>query len=194
MAVTFKLYTDATLTTEFDWSGTDKLTFTASGDTVLYFGSTDSTKKCQASGGGNFDITPTDSVGIWAATTAHVLNDEIQPTTDLGYYFKCTTAGTSGGSEPTWSGAATEGDTIADGTITWTNQGPHHEKSEIKLATTSGGLGSATGGAALTITAPVNGGVANKREIHVRATDGTGGGVAQTNLSLVFDALEELAI
>lgn len=69
-----------------------------------------------------------------------------------------------------------------------------HEATEIKLATTSGGLSGATAGAALTITAPVLGGVLNKREIHYSLTDGTGGGVASTDLSLVFDTIEQLAI
>ena len=54
----------------------------------------------------------------WAATTAYSLGDVVKPTTsnDDGYYYICTAAGTSGGTEPTWPGA---GGSVTDGTVTW---------------------------------------------------------------------------
>lgn len=54
----------------------------------------------------------------WLATTAYVLGDWVEPTTPNGFVYKCTAAGTSGGSEPTWP--TTEGGTVVDGTVTWT--------------------------------------------------------------------------
>jgi hypothetical protein len=55
----------------------------------------------------------------WAATTAYALNDTIIPTTPNNYVYICTTAGTSGGTEPaTWS--TTIGGTVSDGTVVWT--------------------------------------------------------------------------
>lgn len=62
----------------------------------------------------------------WAALTAYTvrpagdagLGSVVKPTTYNGRHFKCTTAGTSGASEPSWN--TTIGGTTADGTVTWT--------------------------------------------------------------------------
>ena len=54
----------------------------------------------------------------WAATTAYVIGDVISPTTFNGFLYRCTTAGTSAGSEPTFG--TTLGGTTADNTATWT--------------------------------------------------------------------------
>lgn len=61
----------------------------------------------------------------WAATTAYTVREAqdaatgsiVKPTTELGVFFKCTVAGTSGGSEPSWD--TTIGNTTTDGTVTW---------------------------------------------------------------------------
>lgn len=64
---------------------------------------------------------------IWQATHAYTLNQYVIPTTfaskvtaqgQQGVIFVCTTAGTSGASEPTWP--STEGGTVTDGGVTWT--------------------------------------------------------------------------
>jgi len=60
------------------------------------------------------DADPSD----WAASTAYSLGDFRAPTTDNGYWYEVTVAGTSGASEPTWP--TTPGDTVDDGTVTWT--------------------------------------------------------------------------
>lgn len=135
MAFDFKFWYDAGMTTEFN-PATDTLEFTDGGsaeDKVLYFGSTDTTKKCQAVGGGNIVLTPTD-----ANSPADV-----------------------------------------------------HSETEIKLATTSGGLASATGGAPLSI-APLAGGAA--QAVYVRATDATGGGVPSVQISIESNNLEQVAV
>ena len=55
----------------------------------------------------------------WVANTAYSLLDFRIPTTANGYVYECTTAGTSHASvEPTWP--TTVGNTVADGTVTWT--------------------------------------------------------------------------
>jgi len=60
---------------------------------------------------------------IWVVGTAYVVGDYARPTTlakFTGYVYKCTTAGTSDSSEPTWP--ATIGDAVNDGTAVWTCQ------------------------------------------------------------------------
>jgi hypothetical protein len=59
----------------------------------------------------------------WAATTAYSLNDYRKPTAVNvnGHFYIVTTAGTSGGSEPTWPTA--HNSTVVDGTVTWTEVG-----------------------------------------------------------------------
>lgn len=64
------------------------------------------------------------TASAWAATTAYSLGDKVLRSTGVGteqtagLYFVCTTAGTTGGSEPTWD--TTVGNTTADGSVTWT--------------------------------------------------------------------------
>jgi hypothetical protein len=55
----------------------------------------------------------------WITETAYALGDLVKPTTGTHFY-KCTTAGSSGLSEPTWK---TDGTTNTDGTVTWTDMG-----------------------------------------------------------------------
>jgi hypothetical protein len=62
----------------------------------------------------------------WAATTAYTVRQArdagtgsvVKPTTENGRHFECTTAGTSGATEPTWN--TTIGGTTNDGTVVWT--------------------------------------------------------------------------
>lgn len=54
----------------------------------------------------------------WAATTAYSLGNYRSPTVANGNLYRCTTAGTSGGTEPTWP--TTIGGTVADGSAVWT--------------------------------------------------------------------------
>lgn len=60
------------------------------------------------------------SVGetAWAATTAKALAAFVKPTTGNTYRYECTTAGTTGATEPTWPTVA--GETVNDGTAVWT--------------------------------------------------------------------------
>ena len=56
------------------------------------------------------------SVATWEATTDKAVGDIIIPTTLDGYQYECTTAGTTGGTEPTFTAST------SDGSVTWTRQ------------------------------------------------------------------------
>lgn len=64
------------------------------------------------------------SASTWLATTAYTVGNLVVPTTfnslsgSVGRIFKCTTAGTSGSTQPTWP--TTAGGTVTDGSVTWT--------------------------------------------------------------------------
>ena len=73
---------------------------------------------------GSGGLADTYSPDTWTATTAHTVNDRVLRSTgrgsegSVGRYFLCTTAGTTGASEPTWD--TTPGNTTSDGTVVWT--------------------------------------------------------------------------
>jgi hypothetical protein len=71
----------------------------------------------------------------WVASTAYVLGNVVVPTVGLenGFRYECTTAGTSGASQPTWS--TVEGATTADNTVTWTTRMGNHLGSGANGAT-----------------------------------------------------------
>ena len=71
----------------------------------------------------------------WVASTSYALGDIVVPTAGLenGFRYECTTAGTSGGSAPTWN--TTEGGTTTDNTVTWTTRLGSHQGSGANGAT-----------------------------------------------------------
>ena len=60
----------------------------------------------------------------WIASTVYALDSQVIPSLSApnGYYYLATIAGTSGATAPTWPTVA--GNTVVDGTVTWTCQGP----------------------------------------------------------------------
>lgn len=182
--LTFKLYTDSGLTTPF--SGLYQLTHETDlsdnpQDFTLYFGSTESSRQLQANSNPGVDsvtLTPTDTLDDWAATTAYSEGQMLEPTTPNTYVYRCTTAGTSGGSEPTWPTAAI-GDTVADGTCVWTLVGKRHEITEITLALSSEALATNTPGDPLDIATTVTSGSGNAIAIYIRITNAVA--TVQTN-------------
>jgi len=68
----------------------------------------------------------------WASSTAYSVGNIVRASTlqASGLVFRCTTAGTSGGSEPTWG--TDIGSTVTDGTVVWTAVASSYEElSEI---------------------------------------------------------------
>jgi hypothetical protein len=57
---------------------------------------------------------------VWLANHAYSSGDFVVPTVNNGRCYKCTTGGTSGGTEPTWG--TTDGGTTNDGTAVFTEQ------------------------------------------------------------------------
>lgn len=61
------------------------------------------------------------TASAYATSTGYAIGDAVVPTTPAGLWYECTTAGTSGGTEPTWPTAA--GATVTDGGVVWTCRG-----------------------------------------------------------------------
>jgi len=67
--------------------------------------------------------TPLNSLSIlqWVASASWTVGNYVVPLAAAkqnGFYFKCTTGGTSGATEPTWT--STVGSTVSDGSVVWT--------------------------------------------------------------------------
>lgn len=61
------------------------------------------------------------AAGTWAATTAVTAGTLKKPTVSNGHYYRCTTGGTTGGTQPTWP--TTSAATVVDGTVVWEEAG-----------------------------------------------------------------------
>ena len=77
--------------------------------------------------------------------------------------------------------------------ITDANAGTGSPATDVKLALTSGGLSTATGGASLSLPATIDGGVAGAKAIYIRVLDSTHVGAVNNDLGLLTNALEEYA-
>jgi len=67
---------------------------------------------------GNASGSNSAAVLVWAAATAKTSGQLVTPTVANNYTYRCTTGGTTGGSQPTWP--TTIGATVADGSVVWT--------------------------------------------------------------------------
>lgn len=95
-----------------------------------------------------FDFLPSDAVaptitaGVGALaranTTAYAQNALVIPATANGFYYKATTAGTSGSAIPTYP--TTIGATVTDGTVTWTCMGKVALAADVDYAIRPGGI------------------------------------------------------
>lgn len=68
---------------------------------------------------GPTSVTVTVDPSAWGALADMVVGDIVKPGTGSNFY-KCTVAGTTGATEPTWP---TDGSTVVDGTVTWQDMG-----------------------------------------------------------------------
>lgn len=64
---------------------------------------------------------PPDNYSEWVTNTVYSVDDIVVPTDRNDHYYTVSVAGTSGATEPVWP--TDVGDTIADGTVTWTESG-----------------------------------------------------------------------
>lgn len=69
---------------------------------------------------------------VWQANKDYEKGDIVRPTTSNGCVYKCVTAGTSGGSEPSWSTTPLEH--VQDGTVTWVCLKKHIEDNVLLSA------------------------------------------------------------
>lgn len=60
---------------------------------------------------------------LWAATTAYVAGDVVRPTAGNAHLYMCAVAGTSAGSEPTWTTVSGRDNAATDNGIIWTEIG-----------------------------------------------------------------------
>lgn len=70
------------------------------------------------------DYAYTPQIGTRAASTAYTLGTLVRPATVNGYVYKCTTAGTTAATAPTFP--TVPGSTVTDGTVVWTCQVGHN--------------------------------------------------------------------
>jgi len=194
MTVSLAFYTDSGLT-----SAADPLPIThytdGSNDPQqfrLYLGSTATSKQFQASSDPGTDqiaISIANLTAAWTASTAVTLNEYRRPVTNNGYRYQCTTAGTTHSAEPTWP--TTIGNTVSDGTAVWTCVSKLHVPTEVKLASTQGGLSSATPGASLNVGTQILSGTLNAVSVWLEVDDSTAVVATATELQLQTNDLTE---
>lgn len=176
MALTFQLFTDAALTTPLGGGlVSDHLVTGSPNDQfTLYLGSTAASKKLEATSNPGVDqvaVSVVPTVAAWAAATAKSVGNIVRPTVHNGYRYRCTVAGTTAGSQPTWP--TTVGLTVVDGGVTWVCDSEINDVTDWKLAATLGGLAGATWGAGLNLGTVINSGSANAKAIWLEARDST---------------------
>lgn len=66
------------------------------------------------------------AVSAWQASTAYDAGDIVRPTSADGHIYLCITAGTTGGTEPTWQTGF--GENTSDGTAEWVQAGDSYLK------------------------------------------------------------------
>ncbi len=72
------------------------------------------------------------NTAAWVTLTGYTVGNTVKPTgAGNGHFYRCSTAGTSAGTEPIWPTAS--GAPIVDGTVTWTEFGPDTERAALTL-------------------------------------------------------------
>ena len=173
-SITWQFYTDSGLTIPF--SGIQQLvSYSNFSDNPqsfsLYFGSNavGRTLQTQTSPGTNqITLTPANIATLWSGTTAYTLGNLIQPGTPNGWVYKCTQAGTSSGSTPTFPTSI--GSTVTDGGVIWTNYMPYHPATEIQVSLSAPATG-ATPGASINLGTTLTSGAAGAIHVYIAITN-----------------------
>lgn len=198
MAITFKFYADAALTSEIVApivASQDVDNTIPPIDHVLYLGSQVADRRVQAEsapGTDDIEVRVENVTGAWQPATAYGAGAVVRTTTQNGFKYQAQVAGDSAGTEPVWP--LTVGQTVVDGTVTWENIGPIHETTEVRLALDSAGLAGAVPGAALAIGPEILSGAAGAVEVWARIDDATDVVGTETELRLTTNLLIETAV
>lgn len=195
MANSLKMYNDAALTSE-------RVTPLVAAQNVdgssppaqfqLWLGSTIANRKFEASSSPGVDqivLQPVNATLVWSASTAKTTGNEVRTTSKNGYKYTCTSAGTTGVGEPVWP--IVIGNTVVDGGVTWECMEKIHEATEMRIATTSGGLSGAVNGAALNVGAVQLSEAGNAFEFWVQVDDTTEVVATRTELSVRTNETDE---
>lgn len=173
---TLEIYSNSGLTTIFGSSKVLSHNADLSGEPkvfTMWIGSNASDRIFYASSApavDNIVISVVDSLPEWQASHTYTLGQSVEPTVGNGLRYECTTAGTSGASQPTWPTGAI-GSIVTDGTVVWTLKAASHPISEVKLASTEAGLASAIAGASLSLGTSISSGVAGAKPVWVQVTN-----------------------
>lgn len=168
-------------------------------DFTLYLGSVNVDRQLNATSNPGVDdivITITDILPEWQASIAYIVGDRVQAVGGDGFVYKCTDAGTSAGSQPTWPVGGL-GSTVVDGGVIWTKISAKHEITEISLSLTEVGLDSATPGDPLALGSTINGDAVNAVPIWVRvenAVTNVANNTGHEELALYINEVIETAI
>ncbi len=167
---------------------------------TLFLGSPTSSRILQDSinpGVDDIVITPIDNLPEWIASTAYIVGDRVQPTGGgNGFVYKCTTAGTSDASEPSWSVAGI-GSTTVDNSIIWELISAHHPSTEVILAIAEVDLDTNTPGASLAIGHTVDSLSVNAVPIYIRLINtvtNTSNNIGHAEIALQRSAVIETAV
>lgn len=196
MPLNFKFFSDAGLTTPLAGNLlSDHLVDGSQPNDqfTLYLGTLASNLKIEANSNPGVDqitVSPVHTVAAWAASAVKSVGDIVRPTTYNGYRYKATVAGTTGGAQPTWP--TTIGQTVVDGTVTWRCESELNDITDVRLATTQGGLASATWGASLNVGTSVLSGAGNAAVVWIEVRDSTHY-VQNTDLQLATNTVRETA-
>lgn len=162
-------------------------------DVAIYLGSTLADKEYVAASNPGTDqmtVSVSYATATWAPSTAYAVGNYVRPLTPNAKKYRCSVAGTTGTTEPTWG--TTNGGTTVSGTATFVCE-PIHQPAEIKLALTQSGLDGATGGASINIGTQLLSGIPNALQVWTRIEDATAFEGATVDLQLVTSNIRQRA-
>ena len=163
-------------------------------DKQIWFGSTDGTKKAQASSNPGVDQIAVSIGYVYPARAnleAVTAGEKRRLSTSNNRIYEAQGNGTTASSPPTFP--TNINDTVVDGSVTWKTIAYEDTADELKLAADSASLGAATAGAPLNLGVTIIGGSANAATFWARATDPDMVVQTTTQLKLVISTINESA-